>query len=55
MMEIKILGFGHIAFRVPNVQKACERFEKLGVTFQKKPEDGRMSNITLSKIQMDLD
>ena len=42
-------GFGHIAFRVPNVQKACERFEKLGVTFQKKPEDGRMSNIAFIK------
>ena len=28
-------GFGHIAFRVPDVLKACDRFEKLGVIFQK--------------------
>ena len=42
-------GFGHIAFRVPDVQKACERFEKLGVTFQKKPTDGNMSNIAFIK------
>lgn len=25
---------------VPNVDEACERFEKLGVTFVKKPNDG---------------
>ena len=42
-------GFGHIAFKVPDVVKACERFEKLGVTFQKKPSDGRMSNIAFIK------
>ena len=42
-------GFGHIAFKVPDVIKACERFEKLGVTFQKKPADGRMSNIAFIK------
>ena len=42
-------GFGHIAFKVPDVVKACERFEKLGVTFQKKPTDGRMSNIAFIK------
>jgi len=42
-------GFGHIAFRVPNVQKACERFEKMGVVFQKKPSEGKMSNIAFIK------
>ena len=31
---------GHIGFAVPDVEKACERFEKLGVTFVKKPNDG---------------
>ena len=31
---------GHIGIVVPNVYKTCERFEKLGVTFVKKPDDG---------------
>ena len=31
---------GHIGFAVPDVENACERFEKLGVTFVKKPNDG---------------
>lgn len=38
-------GFGHIGFAVPDVEKACERFEKLGVTFVKKPNDGKMKGI----------
>ncbi len=42
-------GFGHIAFRVPDVQKACKRFEDLGVTFQKKPSDGNMKHIAFIK------
>lgn len=28
-----------------DVEKACERFEKLGVKFQKKPSDGKMRHI----------
>ena len=35
---------GHIGIGVPDVYKACERFEKLGVNFVKKPDDG-MYNI----------
>ena len=31
---------GHIGIYVPNVYKACERFESLGVNFVKKPDDG---------------
>ncbi|TMS35378.1 hypothetical protein L596_002793 [Steinernema carpocapsae] len=38
-------GFGHIGIAVPDVYAACERFEKLGVRFIKKPDDGRMKGL----------
>jgi lactoylglutathione lyase len=38
-------GFGHIGISVPNVDKACERFETLGVTFVKRPNDGKMKGL----------
>ena len=38
-------GFGHIAFAVPDVYAATERLEAAGVTFKKKPDEGRMKGI----------
>ncbi|KAG8934548.1 Lactoylglutathione lyase [Tulasnella sp. 418] len=38
-------GFGHIAISVDNIEAACERFERLGVKFQKRLTDGKMRNI----------
>jgi lactoylglutathione lyase len=31
-------GFGHIAISVDDVQATCDRFEKLGVEFKKRPQ-----------------
>ncbi|KAI9276005.1 lactoylglutathione lyase [Sporodiniella umbellata] len=38
-------GFGHVAIKVDNIEKACERFESLGVKFVKKLSDGKMKDI----------
>ena len=38
-------GFGHIGFAVPDLDAACARFEKLGVSFVKRPQDGKMKDI----------
>ena len=38
-------GFGHIGFSVPDVYAASDRFEKLGVKFVKKPDDGKMKGL----------
>jgi lactoylglutathione lyase len=36
------LGFEKIGITVDDTYKACERFERLGVEFVKKPDDGEM-------------
>lgn len=42
-------GFGHICFSVPNLQQAVAWFDKNGVEFQKRPEEGSMSDIAFVK------
>ena len=38
-------GYGHVAFTVPDLDAACKRMSDLGVTFRKRPEEGKMRNI----------
>lgn len=42
-------GFGHLGFTVPDVYRACERLEKLGVEFVKKIDDGTMKGLAFVK------
>ena len=42
-------GFGHICVSVPDIEAACQRFEDLGVTFQKRLTDGRMKHLAFIK------
>ncbi len=38
-------GFGHLGVSVPEVAAACARFEAMGVTFRKRPDEGAMRDI----------
>jgi len=41
-------GFGHIAFNCDDVYKSCEKLDKNGVKFHKKPDDGRMKGLAFA-------
>ncbi|XP_071386994.1 lactoylglutathione lyase-like [Centroberyx affinis] len=38
-------GFGHIGIAVPDVKAACKLLEEQGVTFVKKPDQGKMKDL----------
>ena len=42
-------GFGHVGMSVPDVYKACERFDSLGVEYVKRPDDGNMKGLAFIK------
>lgn len=42
-------GFGHICFAVPNLAEAVAWFDKNGVEYVKRPEDGSMKDIAFIK------
>eukprot|EP00932_Pfiesteria_piscicida_P020870 SRR837773.7670.p2 GENE.SRR837773.7670~~SRR837773.7670.p2 ORF type:complete len:307 (-),score=80.34 SRR837773.7670:9-821(-) len=43
-----IRGFGHIAFNVDDVYAVSAELEKNGVTFQKRPDEGRMKGLAFA-------
>lgn len=42
-------GFGHICISVPDIHKACARFDSLQVNYQKRLSEGGMKNIAFIK------
>jgi lactoylglutathione lyase len=50
-------NFGHLAFRVENIYKICEKLQKAGVVINRPPRDGHMAfvkspdNISIELLQ----
>lgn len=42
-------GFGHICFSVPDLAAAVQWFDKNGVTYVKRPEQGKMKDVAFIK------
>ena len=42
-------GLGHICISVPDVYSTCERLNKLGVEFVKRPDDGSIKGLAFIK------
>lgn len=42
-------GFGHICFSVPDLAAAVQWFDENGVTYVKRPEQGKMKNVAFIK------
>ncbi|MCW7469916.1 VOC family protein [Leptospira kanakyensis] len=36
-------NFGHLAYEVDNIYETCEKIQKMGVTINRPPRDGRMA------------
>jgi len=41
-------GFGHVAFNTKDVYAACAELEKQGISFKKKPDEGRMKGLAFA-------
>ena len=42
-------GFGHICVSVPDVYAACAEFDRMGIEFVKRPDDGSMKGLAFIK------